>query len=130
LKEGNVAIFAGAGLSVPSGVVNWKELLRKPASSLGLDIEKEVDLVSLAQYFYNDTNTKTPLSEIINSHFSETGKVNRNHEIIANLPIKTYWTTNYDKLIEQALVEAGKNPDVKKRVNDLSRIKSKRDAVV
>lgn len=130
LKEGNAAIFAGAGLSVPSGVVNWKELLRRPASRIGLDIDKESDLVSLAQYIYNDDKTKTPLTELINNHFSQTGKINRNHEIITRLPIRTFWTTNYDKLIEQALIETGKNPDVKRRVNDLTRIKSKRDAVV
>lgn len=130
LMEGNAAIFAGAGLSIPSGVVNWKELLRRPASRLGLDIDKESDLVSLAQYIYNDAKTKTPLTELINNHFSQTGRINRNHEIITRLPIRTFWTTNYDKLIEQALIQSGKNPDVKRRVNDLSRIKSKRDAVV
>lgn len=130
LKEGNAAVFAGAGLSIPSGVVNWKELLRRPASRLGLDVEKESDLVSLAQYIYNDSKTKTPLTELINNHFSQTGRINRNHEIIAELPIRTFWTTNYDKLIEQALIQAGKKPDVKKRVNDLAVIKSKRDAVV
>lgn len=130
LKEGNAAIFAGAGLSIPSGVVNWKELLRRPASRLGLDIDKESDLVSLAQYIYNDSKTKTPLTELINNHFSQTGRINSNHKIITELPIRTFWTTNYDKLIEQALVQAGKKPDVKKRVNDLSVIKSKRDAIV
>lgn len=130
LKEGNAAIFAGAGLSIPSGVVNWKELLRRPASRLGLNVDKESDLVSLAQYIYNDSKTKTPLTELINNHFSQTGRINRNHEVIAELPIRTFWTTNYDKLIEQALMQAGKRPDVKKRVNDLSVIKSKRDAIV
>jgi hypothetical protein len=130
LKEGNAAIFAGAGLSIPSGVVNWKELLRRPASRLGLDVDKESDLVSLAQYIYNDSKTKTPLTELINNHFSQTGRINRNHEIISELPIRTFWTTNYDKLIEQALIQAGKRPDVKKRVNDLAVIKSKRDAIV
>jgi hypothetical protein len=130
LKEGNAAIFAGAGLSIPSGVVNWKELLRRPASRLGLDVNKESDLVSLAQYIYNDSKTKTPLTELINNHFSQTGRISRNHEILAELPIRTFWTTNYDKLIEQSLIQAGKKPDVKKRVNDLAMIKSKRDAIV
>ena len=130
LKEGNAAVFAGAGLSIPSGVVNWKELLRRPAARLGLDVDKESDLVSLAQYIYNDSKTKTPLTELINNHFSQVGRISRNHEIIAELPIRTFWTTNYDKLIEQSIIQAGKKPDVKKRVNDLSIIKSKRDAIV
>jgi hypothetical protein len=41
LIEGNAAIFAGAGLSVPAGYVDWRALLRPPiakthASSLFL----------------------------------------------------------------------------------------------
>ena len=130
LKEGNAAIFAGAGLSIPSGVVNWKDLLRRPAKKLGLDVDRESDLVSLAQYIYNDSKTKTPLTELINNHFSQIGKITSNHKILAELPIRTFWTTNYDKLIEQALIQSGKNPDVKKRVNDLAIIKNKRDAIV
>ena len=34
LENGNAAIFAGAGLSVPSGCVNWKDLLREIAEEL------------------------------------------------------------------------------------------------
>ena len=53
LNNGDAAIFAGAGLSVPSGCVNWKQLLNGIAAELALDIEKESDLVAIAQYHYN-----------------------------------------------------------------------------
>ena len=43
LREENLAIFAGAGLSVPSGFVNWSELLKPIAEELELDIERESD---------------------------------------------------------------------------------------
>jgi hypothetical protein len=36
LHDGNAAVFAGAGLSIRSGLVNWKELLRGIASDIGL----------------------------------------------------------------------------------------------
>ena len=39
LNNGDAAIFAGAGLSAPSGCVNWKQLLREIAEELELDIE-------------------------------------------------------------------------------------------
>ena len=48
LNNGDAAIFAGAGLSAPSGCVNWKQLLREIAEELELDIEKESDLVAIA----------------------------------------------------------------------------------
>lgn len=130
LQEGNAAIFAGAGLSIPGGMVDWKGLLRRPAKHLGLDVDTESDLVSIAQYIYNQTNTKTELAGLVIKHFEDEGRITDSHKIIANLPIKTFWTTNYDSLLEQSLKLAGKKPDVKKRVQDLSLIRSKRDAVI
>lgn len=130
IKEGSAAIFAGAGLSVASGYVDWKELLRNPAKRIGLDVNKETDLVALAQYIYNKDGSKQPMAELIKNNFISCNNINENHEILAKLPIKTYWTTNYDSLIEDSLRKNGKNPDVKKSVRDLSTIISKRDAVV
>lgn len=53
IKNGDAAIFAGAGLSVSAGFVNWKGLLKDLAEELGLDIEKEHDLIGVAQYYFN-----------------------------------------------------------------------------
>ena len=49
INSGDAAIFAGAGLSASSGFVNWKELLRDFAEEAQLDVDKEHDLISLAQ---------------------------------------------------------------------------------
>lgn len=38
LNNGDAAIFAGAGLSVPSGCVNWKQLLNGIAAELALNL--------------------------------------------------------------------------------------------
>lgn len=50
LEEENVAIFAGAGLSVGAGYVDWKKLLQPIAEDLGLDIDKEHDLISMGSF--------------------------------------------------------------------------------
>lgn len=74
LNNGDAAIFAGAGLSAPSGCVNWKQLLREIAEELELDIEKESDLVAIAQYYYNKNGcNRTKLNDIIKDAF-QTGK--------------------------------------------------------
>ncbi|MFC7439686.1 SIR2 family protein [Laceyella putida] len=130
IMEDRAAIFAGAGLSVPAGFVPWKELLREPAMDLGLDVEKETDLVALAQYFYNKNRSRQELTELIIQYFDKEGVITKNHHTLASLPIKTYWTTNYDQLIEKALIQNGKTPDVKKRIQDFSIIKPRRDAIV
>ena len=54
LAERNVAIFSGAGMSIPAGYVNWSELLKDIADELGLSIDREHDLISLAQYHVNE----------------------------------------------------------------------------
>ena len=54
IRNGDAAIFAGAGLSASSGFVNWKDLLRDLADELHLDIDKEHDLIGVAQYYLNE----------------------------------------------------------------------------
>ena len=49
LEEENVAVFAGAGLSMPAGYVSWSQLLKPIAEEIGLNVEKEYDL-EIGQY--------------------------------------------------------------------------------
>ncbi len=59
LRQGTAAIFAGAGLSVSAGYVDWKGLLKPLADELSLSVEREHDLVKVAQYHVNHTATAT-----------------------------------------------------------------------
>ncbi|SFB35699.1 SIR2 family protein [Pseudomonas sp. NFPP24] len=131
MAEGNLAIFAGAGFSQGAGFVNWKTLLKPIADELDLDIDKETDLVALAQYHSNANGAnRSKLDQMLVTEFSTKVKVTDNHKILARLPIQTYWTTNYDKLIETALEENEKVADAKHTVKQLATTKPKRDAVV
>lgn len=131
LAEGNLAIFAGAGLSRTAGFVDWKKLLKPIAEDLDLDVEKEWDLVTLAQYHANANATnRSKLNQMLVSEFSSDVAPTENHEILVRLPIQTYWTTNYDKLIEKSLERNGKVPDVKYTNKQLATTRPKRDAVV
>jgi hypothetical protein len=131
LSEENVAVFAGAGMSVGAGFVNWAELLRPIADELGLDVDKESDLVALAQFHCNDNaNNRSQLNQRLIEEFSREALETDNHKILCRLPIRTYWTTNYDKVIETALDKSGKIADVKYTKEHLSTTKPKRDAVV
>lgn len=130
MRSNNVAIFAGAGLSVGAGYVNWKELLREIADDLDVDIDKETDLISLAQYHVNKNRSKSKLNKKILEEFTEETEPTKNHNILAKLPITTYWTTNYDTLIEDSLKEFNKIVDVKHEVKQLSNTRIKRDSVI
>ena len=131
LHSKNAAVFAGAGLSMASGYVDWKGLLKEIIEDLHLDPEKEDDLVTLAQYHCNQAGgNKTRLTKAIFDSFAPIKTPTANHRILARLPIHTYWTTNYDKLIEKALEEAKKVPDVKHELRQLSVTRPDRDVSV
>ncbi|WP_411691937.1 SIR2 family protein [Acinetobacter gandensis] len=131
LQAENLAIFAGAGLSKPAGFVDWKNLLREVAEELELDIDKESDLVTLAQYHVNSKrNNRAKINQVIIDEFSKDIGITENHRILARLPISTYWTTNYDNLIEKALNQIRKIVDVKHEPVQLLTSLRKRDAVL
>jgi hypothetical protein len=131
INENNAAIFAGAGLSCAAGFVNWKELMREIAADLDLDVDKENDLIAIAQYHYNEKgNNRHKLNQLLIDEFTQGAVVTENHKILASLPVQTYWTTNYDKLIEKAIENEGKTPDAKITPSNLSNNLSKRDAIV
>jgi hypothetical protein len=130
LHDQNAAIFAGAGLSIPVGLVNWKELLKDIASDIGLDVKKEDDLITVAQFHVNERGGRHRINQALIDEFSGRAKSTDKHKLLAALPIKTYWTTNYDVLIEESLRAAGKTPDVKITVNNLATTVPRRDAVV
>ncbi|MDG2981436.1 hypothetical protein KNP66_06095, partial [Latilactobacillus curvatus] len=102
VHEGNAAVFTGAGSSVEAGFVDWKKLVKPFAEEINLDIEKESDLVRITQYYINSKGGKrgTVNQEIVDS-FSSQEQTTETLEILTRLPISTYWTTNYDKLIEE-----------------------------
>ncbi|WP_224067488.1 SIR2 family protein [Vibrio penaeicida] len=129
LEEKNVAVFAGAGLSSSAGYVNWKELIRPLADELELNVDNEYDLVGVAQYYLNE-NGRYRISQQLMDEIASAKNPTNNHNILARLPIRTYWTTNYDKLIEKSLESNGKIVDVKYTNNHLALTKKRRDAVI
>ncbi len=83
LVEENVAIFAGAGMSAGAGYVNWSELLRPIADELGLDVDRESDLVALAQFHCNDNaNNRSQLNQRLIEEFSRDALETKNHKIL------------------------------------------------
>jgi len=130
LETGTLSIFAGAGLSVDAGHVNWKKLLQDITEDLGLDYNRETDLISIAQYNRNKIGNRSQINSKIIEEFNKGLKPTVNHTILARLPIYTYWTTNYDNLIEKSLETVKRIPDVKHSVSQLTNQIPRRDAIV
>lgn len=130
LVDGTASVFVGAGLSASAGYVNWKGLLRDVAAELGLDVDLETNLVALAQFHLNERNNRSVLNQKILAEFTDELELTPSHEVLARLPIRHYWTTNYDRLIELALTQQHRRPDVKFAVDQLKRSKPGHDAIV
>lgn len=131
IVAGDAAVFAGAGLSVPAGYVDWRELVRPLAQELELDIDLESDLVGVAQFHVNANGAnRHRLHQAVIQAIAPVNPPTMNHELLAQLPIRTWWTTNYDKLIEAALRNAGKVVDVKSAVPQLATSRPGRHATL
>lgn len=130
LREDAAALFVGAGISVGVGFVDWKTLLKEIAEDLGLDVAREADLIGLAQFHVNHRQGRDRINQLLIDHFVEDVALGDNHHLIANLPIRSVWTTNYDDLIEEAFKQAGKRFDVKRRESDFATTRRNSDVVI
>lgn len=129
LEDGAAALFAGAGLSIPSGFVDWKRLLADVVKELKLDPQTE-DLVAVAQYHVNEQGGRGRINQILIEEFTRDAKPTLNHQLLARLPIETIWTTNYDLLIEEAFRAEYKRVDVKHRQDQLALSLPRRDVTL
>lgn len=130
LGSGDVAVFAGAGLSRSAGYVDWKALLRDIAKDLGLDVDRETDLIAVAQYHLNEKRNRSRINQTIIEELASAALPTRSHAVIARLPLPTVWTTNYDQILERAFEEAGKIVDLKVTQENLAHTKRNRDVVI
>lgn len=130
IQGGYAAVFAGAGLSRSSGFVDWKELLRDIANDINLDIDKEEDLIAVAQYHKNEKQGRNTLNnKILNAFVSEISN-NENVNLLARMPISTYWTTNYDQVLENAMDTNGKITSVKITPESLAENLEEKDVTI
>ena len=130
VSEGYAAVFAGAGLSRGSGYANWKELVNPLAVDIGLDVDKEPDLTAVVQFYRNERGTRASINQKILNEYTRNVTENENIRILTRLPISTYWTTNYDELLEDALKKNNRKVDVKTTQESLADNIYDRDAVV
>lgn len=106
IQNQSASLFIGSGLSRQAGYTDWKGLLKEVAEDIGLNVDKEHDLISLAEYYVNAKRNRVKIDNAISQYFGEEKTPTDTHYILASLPIRNYWTTNYDKLLEKTFSES------------------------
>lgn len=111
LRMGNVVPFVGAGLSAPSGLPTWGELLAAVVNTASDDYGlpqlrtlfesgrlSSIDAPELQRVL---DGTSFFLSDYVISRFNRPAQPNNYHALLGQLRLDTIITTNYDKLIER-----------------------------
>lgn len=127
MKQGDISVFAGAGLSVASGYVDWKKLLEPISKQLRLNAN--IDLTEIAQYYKNKYE-RQGLNSLVFNEFDKVPKNNENVNWFAKMPISEFWTTNYDDVIEQSVKKEGKNVQVIVKQEDFKYHKTGREVTI
>lgn len=104
VKVGDATVFVGAGLSQGAGLPGWNELIEDARTSANVpDAVKDAPLA--AEYIANELDESFLRREILRQ-IDVPAHPTPVHQIIARLPVRDYWTTNYDHLIEDSLTQA------------------------
>jgi len=128
--NGEGGLFIGAGVSREAGFVDWKGLLRDAADELDLNIDKEHDLLALAQYHVNARAGRGDINQQLVDAFVRDARPTALHDILPRLPIDTVWTTNYEQLLEDAYKAAGRHVEVKLTIGNLAQARRGRDVTI
>jgi len=114
------AIFIGAGVSMGAGYPSWKVLLKEIGDELGVRSDDVHDLTALAQWSIRKAAGKTQVLKVIRDEIAPDRAIPEVLDIIARLPCRNLWTTNYDRLIERSFAAIGRPIDPVSSARDLS----------
>ena len=102
---GDAAVFIGAGTSQASGLPGWADLIEH--ARVQANVPAEITDAPLAAQYIANTNGAGALHAEIKRMIDRPASPTTAHRILAQLPIRDYWTTNYDLLIEDTMEEQG-----------------------
>ena len=104
VEAGVGTLFVGAGLSAAAGLPTWPTLLAPLANQIGLSLRPNEDLPLIAEYFeQSPAGGRHQLEHHLLTALAPFVTPAPGHELVAALPVREVWTTNYDPLLELAI---------------------------
>lgn len=118
IQRCDAVLFLGAGLSIGAGLPGWADLIRPLAQAVGARWPAdEADLtthhlLTVAQHYENRYGRHALIRWLRDGLDTTSVQLTSVHHLATSLPLDIVFTTNYDDLIERALREAGRHPNV------------------
>ena len=103
-----------------AGYPSWRELLKDIGQELDVNIDDIQDLTALAQWSVASTGGKGRVAKVIRDEIGDDLPIPETVRILARLPVRSFWTTNFDRLIERACEEIGRPKHAISRADDLA----------
>lgn len=129
IKQKNVVLFVGAGVSMNLGLLSWKALINKMAEDLGFEPESFNtfgDYLALAEYYKIRTGSLGGLrSWMDRTWHSDSVDIGESevHRLIVETQFPIIYTTNYDRWLEIAFDHYQRPYSKITNVTDLVRIR-------
>lgn len=101
--------FVGAGLSSGAGLPDWNSLVRRLGDELGLPWSDRHDYLDLAQW-YGERFGRDKLASVLSEMYAKPTLPTLAHYLLMSLPLRHVITTNYDDLLERALIGLKQHP--------------------
>jgi hypothetical protein len=102
-------VFVGAGLSSGAGLPDWNSLLRRLGDDLGLPWSDRHDYLDLAQW-YRERFGRERLAGLLREMYATPALPTLAHYLLMSLPLRHVITTNFDDLLERALMGLKQHP--------------------
>ncbi|OUR95787.1 Sir2 family NAD-dependent protein deacetylase [Halobacteriovorax marinus] len=136
IKNNQIILFAGAGLSMNLGLPSWSKLIDHMSEDLDIkseDFQKMGNYLELAEYYQLTKGTIGPLRSWMDTNFhSENIKIkdSKAHELITQMKFPIIYTTNYDRWIEKSFDAFKEKYDKITNIFDFTQIHGDRTQII
>lgn len=107
IARGDTAFFVGAGLSAGAGLPLWSQLVDELRAGL-TPTSSEMSPQLVAQFFRNQHGDYALFTLLRKALWNNRIAPSAAHRLLCSFPVRVFFTTNYDNLIEATLRNTGK----------------------